>query len=149
MSEDRLGQITDYAENSFKDYQSPMQKESKICNDKTSSHGFNQNLITRLDTMYGKEQTMGKEMTVKITQKRRKFTEFSEADNVNIRSLFDMSCKICDHQFHTFKDAQDHYRETHNRSGFVVCSSCDKKFRRPCEIKDHVRKHLQPNSFKY
>lgn len=77
---------------------------------------------------------------------RRKFTEFSETDNANIRTFFDMNCKMCDCQFSTFKDAQDHYREAHGRSGFVHC--CDKKFRRPCEIKDHIRKHLQPDSFK-
>lgn len=77
---------------------------------------------------------------------RRKFTEFSETDNANIRSFFDMNCKMCDNQFNTFKDAQEHYREAHGRSGFVHC--CDKKFRRPCEIKDHIRKHLQPDSFK-
>lgn len=82
-----------------------------------------------------------------IKPKRRKFTEFSESDNVIIRSFFDMTCKMCDYQqFSTFKDAQDHYREAHGTKGFVHC--CDKKFRRPCEIKDHIRKHLRPNSFK-
>lgn len=78
--------------------------------------------------------------------KRRKFTEFSETDNDHIRSFFDMNCKICYHYFSTFKNAQDHYREAHGKNGFLQC--CDKKFRRPCEIKDHIRKHLQPESFK-
>lgn len=61
---------------------------------------------------------------------------------------FDMSCDECDAKFTSFKDAQRHYKASHNDDkGYLKC--CGTKLKSFTLVRDHIKKHLNPESFKY
>lgn len=64
-----------------------------------------------------------------------------------IAENFDMKCDQCDEKFSTFDDARRHYKECHNEEkGWIKC--CGKKLRSLLLIRDHIKKHLNPEQFK-
>lgn len=65
-----------------------------------------------------------------------------------IAENFDMKCDQCEEEkFITFDDARRHYRECHNEDkGWIKC--CGKKLRSLLLIRDHIKKHLNPEQFK-
>lgn len=64
-----------------------------------------------------------------------------------IAENFDMTCDQCDEKFTTFQDARRHYKDKHNEEqGWIKC--CRKKLKSPQHIRDHIKKHLNPETFK-
>lgn len=65
-----------------------------------------------------------------------------------IAENFDMKCDQCEEKkFITFDDARRHYKECHNEDkGWIKC--CGKKLRSLLLIRDHIKKHLNPEQFK-
>lgn len=65
-----------------------------------------------------------------------------------IAENFDLSCDLCDAEFTSFNDARQHYKASHNEDkGYLKC--CGMKYRSFSLIRDHIKKHLNPESFKY
>lgn len=65
-----------------------------------------------------------------------------------IADNFDMSCDLCDATFIAFHDARRHYKECHNEEkGWIKC--CGTKLRLLSLVRDHIKKHLNPELFKY
>lgn len=65
-----------------------------------------------------------------------------------ITENFDMKCDLCDTVFTAFHDARRHYKEFHNDDkGYLKC--CNIKLRELWIVRDHVKSHLNPESFKY
>lgn len=67
-----------------------------------------------------------------------------ELQDQQIRDFFKMRCEICNLCFHTMREAQQHYRNSHNQVGYLVC--CEKKFFRRWKALDHMRLHINPNA---
>lgn len=60
---------------------------------------------------------------------------------------FKMSCDICKIPIETFKTLQKHFEDEHNKERpYVVC--CNKKYFNRYNLVEHVRFHVDPNSFK-
>lgn len=60
---------------------------------------------------------------------------------------FDMTCEQCDAQFKSFDEARFHYKRFHNEeNGYIKC--CGTKFKKTWLIRDHIKTHLNPESFK-
>lgn len=88
-----------------------------------------------IDETYGSEN---------ITPKQRS----REREDGQIRQFYKMFCDLCtSEQFHTFADANSHYRECHDMRGYLVC--CNVKIRRRNLLIDHIDKHLYPDMFRY
>lgn len=65
-----------------------------------------------------------------------------------IAENFDMKCDHCDTVFTAFHDARRHYKEFHDDDkGYIKC--CNVKLRELWVIRDHIKSHLNPESFKY
>lgn len=63
-----------------------------------------------------------------------------------IAENFQIFCSICQVSLENFIALRKHFREEHNKRGFVVC--CRKKiFTRPVLV-DHIHFHMDPNYFK-
>lgn len=61
---------------------------------------------------------------------------------------FDMKCDQCDAIFKSFDEARSHYKQFHGEeNGYIKC--CGHKFKRTWVIRDHIKTHLDPESFKY
>lgn len=59
---------------------------------------------------------------------------------------FDMSCDRCENIFTSLEVAKRHYKECHNGEiGYVKC--CRIKHRTPAAVRDHIRGHLNPDTF--
>lgn len=69
--------------------------------------------------------------------------ESSDLQDQQIRDFFKMSCDICKINFQTMREAIQHYRQSHNQAGYLMC--CDKKFYRRCKALDHIQMHINPN----
>lgn len=64
-----------------------------------------------------------------------------------IAENFDMTCDQCNAKFTTFDYARRHYKECHHEDkGWIKC--CGKKLRSLLLIRDHIKKHLNPEQFK-
>lgn len=64
-----------------------------------------------------------------------------------IADNFDMSCDQCEVKFTAFYDARQHYKEKHNEdSGYIKC--CGEKLKALVSIRDHINKHLNPETTK-
>lgn len=58
-----------------------------------------------------------------------------------IRDLFKMDCDICsDVKFRSLMDAQKHYRNVHQKGGYLIC--CGKKFNNTGKVVQHIRHHI-------
>lgn len=68
--------------------------------------------------------------------------------DAQIKEFVPLICVICkDHyQYHTFKDLQEHFQESHNERGYVIC--CDKKLYRKDRLMNHITNHINPDAFK-
>lgn len=76
--------------------------------------------------------------------KRRKF---DDEHNDRMLEFFDMKCELCECKFTTLKHAKLHYFDAHKISdGYLKC--CNFKFETNRKINDHVRYHLDPESFR-
>ncbi|GAB0094664.1 transcription factor grauzone [Sergentomyia squamirostris] len=78
--------------------------------------------------------------------RHRPTKEIAEGNLKKIEEYFKMDCNICPQSYRKLKDLQSHYREVHNREGYVVC--CNTKFKRPSKILEHFDHHMNPNAFK-
>lgn len=66
--------------------------------------------------------------------------------NQFIADNFDMSCDLCNGTFTSFYETRQHYKECHNEEkGYVKC--CRAKLRSFADIRDHIKKHLNPETF--
>ncbi|GAB0099161.1 hypothetical protein DMENIID0001_150070 [Sergentomyia squamirostris] len=72
--------------------------------------------------------------------------EMAEENIRKIEEFFKMDCNLCQQSYNKLKDLQAHYREVHNRKGYVVC--CNVKFNRPSKILQHFDHHMNPEAFK-
>lgn len=66
-----------------------------------------------------------------------------------IKENFDLKCDhdLCSQTFTTLHDARRHYKEQHNENnGYIKC--CNTKLRELSLIRDHIKSHLKPDSFK-
>lgn len=82
----------------------------------------------------------------------RRHEEKNETDDGQyekfIAENFDMKCDHCDTVFTAFHDARRHYKEFHDDDkGYIKC--CNVKLRELWVIRDHIKSHLNPESFKY
>lgn len=65
-----------------------------------------------------------------------------------LADFFTMRCDFCDDvTFSTFQDARQHYQNTHEMRGYLVC--CDRKFMKPKSVDDHFQWHINPEYLKY
>lgn len=65
-----------------------------------------------------------------------------------INENFNLKCDHCDTIFSGFYDARRHYKDAHNDdNGYLRC--CNLKLNQMILVRDHIRSHLNPESFKY
>lgn len=80
-----------------------------------------------------------------ITALKRR--NFDDEHNDRMLEFFDMKCELCECKFTTLKHAKLHYFDAHKISdGYLKC--CNFKFETNRKINDHVRYHLDPESFR-
>lgn len=77
---------------------------------------------------------------------RKQRNEKFEQENQQIRDFFSMNCEMCDIEFRTVNEASLHYKQKHNKAGYLTC--CGKKFFRRCIALEHIQQHLNPNQLK-
>lgn len=75
-------------------------------------------------------------------------TRKAQAD-AQIREFVNLVCDLCDSQppFVTFKKLQEHFEETHQTKGYIIC--CERKIYRKDRILNHITNHVNPDAFKY
>lgn len=79
--------------------------------------------------------------------KRHKKKNQSDEESKFMAENFDMTCDKCSTIFTTLDEARTHYKEFHNDDkGYIKC--CGTKLRHTWQIRDHVKSHLNPDSFK-
>lgn len=67
-------------------------------------------------------------------------------DDELIRKFFKMECSICDQLLDTHSEAKDHFRDVHNKNGYLVC--CNKKYFKYYLVLQHCAWHLDSTAFK-
>lgn len=78
----------------------------------------------------------------------RKKSEEGQQHDKFIADNFDMTCDRCDAVFSAFHDARRHYKESHgDEKGYIKC--CNVKLRELWLVRDHIKSHLNPESFKW
>lgn len=67
-----------------------------------------------------------------------------------IRKYCRMECDLCQTKFDKFLDAKSHYRQEHNRAGYILCNNnnCKKRFFRRFRILEHISTHFNPDIFR-
>lgn len=66
--------------------------------------------------------------------------------DADLRKYSDMKCDLCDIVLTDLQHAKDHYPAKHGIvNGYLRC--CDAKLKKPADIIDHLRYHLNPNMF--
>lgn len=63
------------------------------------------------------------------------------------KANFDFVCDVCGIDQGTFDQSILHYKQVHNRIGYIKC--CKKKFFKECTVDDHIKWHESPDLFKY
>lgn len=67
---------------------------------------------------------------------------------VENRHRFNLSCDNCSTVFETLEEARRHYPTEHNiAKGYIKC--CNSKLKYPCEVVQHLSRHLHPEKFEY
>lgn len=89
--------------------------------------------------------------TFELERHKKRHANKSTEDEVYEQFMadnFDMSCDLCENvSFTSIHAAKRHYKECHNgEKGYVKC--CSKKLKAPGEIREHIKKHLNPDTFK-
>lgn len=83
-------------------------------------------------------------LTTKKRASLKKQAEFEEYFSQH-KHRFDMSCDLCPTVFVSYIDARSHYNGLHNiPKGYVKCCGTKLMFR--SQIKDHLKRHLDPDS---
>ncbi|KAJ6622261.1 Transcription factor grauzone [Pseudolycoriella hygida] len=65
--------------------------------------------------------------------------------DAHLKVYFSMKCDICGDPFKTYRNAREHFRETHRMKCYLIC--CRKRFRRRGAVLDHIKYHLNPDAF--
>ncbi|XP_055626148.1 transcription factor grauzone-like [Toxorhynchites rutilus septentrionalis] len=86
-----------------------------------------------------------------VDQKPKKTTntkskEELERDDKLIHDFYQMVCDLCGDPAPSFVTLMSHFREIHNRSGYVVC--CKKKLFRRSFLLHHITFHTNPSAFR-
>lgn len=81
----------------------------------------------------------------KSNAKKKKAGESEEEHEKLLAEHCKMTCEMCDYKFKCYMDAKNHYREIHNTRGFLKC--CNKRFYKKLFVIDHIRLHLNSESF--
>lgn len=81
-----------------------------------------------------------------LKTKNKTSTNTLEDDEL-IRNWCEMHCTMCAHTFHRFPEVKTHYRDKHQRNGFITC--CKRKFFRRVRVLEHIGCHINPNLFRY
>lgn len=68
-------------------------------------------------------------------------------ENTLIKEYYKMVCELCDYAFETFLDVRHHYRQVHDKAGYLSC--CNKRLFNRSSVLDHIRVHLNPDTFRY
>lgn len=86
----------------------------------------------------------------KIARKSSRVRKRTSAQSLQqdelIRNWCDMQCIECPVKFYRFPEMKIHYRDVHQRNGFIVC--CQKKFFRRVRALEHIERHYDPNIFR-
>lgn len=78
----------------------------------------------------------------------KKKSEEGQQHDKFIAENFDMTCDRCDAVMTSFHDARRHYKECHgDEKGYIKC--CNVKLRELWLVRDHIKSHLNPESFKW
>ncbi|KAM7342266.1 transcription factor grauzone-like [Cochliomyia hominivorax] len=103
------------------------------------------NEIEESDTDY--EEHEEKQSLENCKKKRKNPDEKTRKEHDKlIAEYFKIFCSLCQISLDNFISLRKHFREEHNKRGFVIC--CKKKiFTRPILV-DHINFHLDPNYFK-
>lgn len=82
-----------------------------------------------------------------LDSRSRNVTKIAQQD-AQIRDFFTMKCEICTDNitFETLRNAKDHYRSVHNKSGYLMC--CGNKFHSRYRALDHIRFHINPDAYR-
>lgn len=86
---------------------------------------------------------------LKSLESSRSGIEKGQEDEV-IRKYCRMECDLCQTKFDKFLDAKSHYRQDHNRAGYILCNNnnCKKRFFRRFRILEHISTHFNPDIFR-
>lgn len=146
--------IDDSVENNFKSVRRKVSGKTPAIRKQSQSNKNNQ---SHQEMELDKEKTIQCDICNEMFSSQRKLVfhrRLHEKDPYDkelydqfIAENFDMKCDQCDESFNTFDDARRHYKEYHSEAnGWIKC--CGKKLRSSLLIRDHIKKHLNPEQFK-
>ncbi|XP_065086556.1 transcription factor grauzone-like [Ochlerotatus camptorhynchus] len=75
-----------------------------------------------------------------------KTKEEHEKDEQLVSEFYRMVCDLCGDHLENFSSLDSHFRENHDRSGFVVC--CNKKIFKRCLMVEHMKLHTDPSAYR-
>ena len=105
--------------------------------------------VSTIQTIQKKEEpstAIAKEKDILPIHLKTRMTK--AVSDAKIKEFVNLICDICENNivFDTFKLLQEHFKQTHNVRGYVVC--CEKKIHRKDRLIDHITNHINPDAFK-